>query len=150
MKRAFLIPTLVLCVLTFAPGPVAAAAAPEEAAVRRFVEELGAAFGHNDPAAIERMLTSDYTFVLPSGAVQNREQRLAPLKSGDLEYESVTYEDVSVRVHGDLAVVVARVVVKGKNKGNDIGGQFRSTLTLVKVKGQWQLVASQASSIGPP
>ena len=84
---------------------------------------------------------------ISAGIIQNKEQRLAPMRSGDLKYEFARYEEVNIRAYGNTAVVTARVAVKGQNKGADVSGQFRSTLTLVKLKGRWQLVASQANSI---
>ena len=122
----------------------------DERAVRHFIDEFAAAFNRNDAAALDRLTASDYTFVTPSGSIQNKEQRMAPMKSGNLKYESVKYEEVEVRLYGNTAVVTARVTVKGRNKGADISGQFRSTLTLVKMKAWWQLVASQANSIAQP
>jgi ketosteroid isomerase-like protein len=93
------------------------------------------------------MTTPDYTFVNQNGVVQKKEQRLAPIKSGNLKYESVKYEEVEVHIYGDAAVVTARVDVKGSNRGADISGQFRSTIMLVKVKGRWLMAASQANVI---
>jgi SnoaL-like protein len=46
-----------------------------------------------------------------------------------------------------MAIVTARVTVKSAINGAPLNGQFRSTLTLLKVKGMWELVASQASAI---
>jgi uncharacterized protein (TIGR02246 family) len=119
----------------------------DEGAIRQFVQELAAAFSHNDVAALDRVMTPDYSFVTPTGAVQTKEERLAPLKAGSLKYEQVIYDEVSVRSYGTMAVVVSHVAVKGKNNGVSVDGQFRATLTLAKTKGRWQMVASQANRI---
>lgn len=133
----------------FGQAKMASGDSTSESSVRRFISDFASAFNHNDAAALERLTAPGYTFVTPVGAVQNQEQRLAPMKAGDLRYESVQYEDMDIRVFGNMAVVTARVIVKGKNKATDIGGQFRSTLALAKIKGQWKLAASQASAIAP-
>lgn len=122
----------------------------EEQAVQRFVDDFAAAFSANDANAVDRLTTPDYTFVTPAGGVQSAEQRIAPLRSGDLKYESVKYDEVKIQIYGDAAVVTARVTVKSHLKGVDIGGLFRSTLTLIKNQGEWRLVASQASAIAQP
>ena len=150
MKRILLTAVLTLTALSAGYAAPAAKTAPkggDEGAIRQLINELAAAFTHNDAAALERLMTPDYTFVSPAGDVQTRTERLAPMKSGDLKNEQVIYDEVSIRTYGSTAVVVSHVAVKGKSKGTAVGGQFRATLMLVKTKGQWQMVASQASRI---
>jgi hypothetical protein len=65
----------------------------------------------------------------------------------DLKYDYAKYDEIQVRIYGEIAIVTARVTVKSELKGASLNGQFRSTLTLFKVKGMWELVASQASAI---
>ena len=119
----------------------------DEQTVRKFVDDFSAAFSHNDVAALDRMTVPDYTFVTPTGAIQNKEQRVAPIRSGALKYDYAKYDEIHVRIYGEMAIVTAHVTVKSQLKGAPLNGQFRSTLTLLKVKGNWELVASQASSI---
>jgi len=142
--------TFIALLPAFARRASAQVPAGEETAIQQFVDEFAAAFTANDAAAADRLTAPGYTFVTPAGGLQSGEQRLAPLRSGDLKYESVKYDEVKIRVYGDAAVVTARVTVKGTLKGNDISGLFRSTLTLVKLDGRWRLAASQASAIAQP
>ena len=118
----------------------------DEETVRKFVDDFSAAFSQNDAAALDRMTAPDYTFVTPTGTIQNKEQRVAPIRSGDLKYNYAN-DEIQVRIYGEMAIVTAHVTVKSELKGAPLNGQFRSTLTLFKVKGMWELVASQASSI---
>jgi uncharacterized protein (TIGR02246 family) len=115
--------------------------------VRKFFDDASAAFSRNDAAALESMMTPDYIFVNQNGVVQNRTQRLAPMKAGNLKYESVKYEEVAVHLYGDAAAVTTLVDVKGTNRGADISNRFRSTVMLVKLKGRWLMAASQANVI---
>jgi len=119
----------------------------DEEAVRKFFDDASAAFSRNDAAALESMMTPDYIFVNQNGVVQNRAQRLAPLKASNLKYESVKYEEVAVHLYGDAAAVTTLVDVKGTNRGADISNRFRSTVMLVKLKGRWLMAASQANVI---
>ncbi len=119
----------------------------DEQAVRKFIDELYKALGGNDAAALDRIYADNYTFVNESGEVTTKAPRLAAIRAGELKYESVSSEDVSVRLYGDTAVTTSRVTSKGQSKGQDISGQYRVTLTLVKMKGRWQLVAAQATRI---
>ncbi len=119
----------------------------QEQAVRQFINSFAAAFTANDTKTLDSLTASDYTFVAPNGDIQNKDQRYAPIKSGDLKYTSVKYTEVMVHLFGNTVTVTATVDVNSRLKGNDISGRFRSTLTLIKMTGKWMLVASQANKI---
>ncbi|MGI9166445.1 MAG: nuclear transport factor 2 family protein [Pyrinomonadaceae bacterium] len=119
----------------------------DEQAVRQLLNEISAALSRNDTAALDRIYADSYTLVNESGELTTKAPRLAAIKSGELKYESVGFDDVNVRLYGDTAVVTYRVTSKGQFKGQVIGGQFRATSTYVKMKGRWQLVAAQVTRI---
>lgn len=119
----------------------------DEQAIRQLLNEISAALGRADTAALDRIYADDYTLVNESGVLTTKAPRLAAIKSGELKYESVGFDEVSVRLYGDTAVATYRVASKGQSKGQAIGGQFRATSTYVKVKGRWQLVAAQVTRI---
>lgn len=102
--------------------------------------------------ALSMIEADEFTFVTPDGAIMNKEQDLATLRSGDLKYESVELQDVAVRVFGDTGVVTGRANVKGRIKTYDISGSYRYTVTFVRRAARWQAVASQMTRIqgGPP
>jgi ketosteroid isomerase-like protein len=119
----------------------------DEQAVRQLLNEISAALGRNDTAALDRIYADDYTLVNESGVLTTKAPRLAAIKSGELKYESVGFDEVNVRLYGNTAVATYRVTSKGQFKGQQIGGQFRATSTYVKMKGRWQLVAAQVTRI---
>jgi len=119
----------------------------DEQAVRQLLNEASAALGRNDAAALDRIYADDYTLVNESGVLTTKAPRLAAIKSGELKYESVSFEEVNIRLYGNTAVATFRVTSKGQTKGQEIGGQFRATSTYVKMKGRWQLVAAQVTRI---
>lgn len=119
----------------------------DEQAVRQLLNEISAALGRADTAALDRIYADDYTLVNESGVLTTKAPRLAAIKSGELKYESVGFDEVNVRLYGNTAVATYRVTSKGQFKGQEIGGQFRATSTYVKMKGRWQLVAAQVTRI---
>ncbi len=119
----------------------------DEQAVRQLLNEVSAALGRADTAALDRIYADNYTLVNESGVLTTKAPRLAAIKSGELKYESVSFDEVNVRMYGNTAVATYRVTSKGQSKGQDIGGQFRATSTYVKMKGRWQLVAAQVTRI---
>jgi len=66
---------------------------------------------------------------------------------GGLSYESFTFDEVDVRIYGDTAVVTGRQKQAGGFQGNDVGGEFRTTLVLVERDGRWLLAGWHASPI---
>ena len=120
---------------------------PDEQSVRKFVEDFATALSSNDVAALDRFTAPDYTFVNQTGIIQNKAVRFAPMKSGELKYQTVKYDQVQVHLFGNTAIVTTRVKTVARNKGVDAGGLFRSTLTLVRGAAGWRLVASQVTSI---
>jgi ketosteroid isomerase-like protein len=121
----------------------------DEQAVRQLLNDISAALTRNDTAALDRIYADDYTLVNESGVITTKAPRLAALKSGELKYESVSFDDVNIRLYGNTAVATYRVTSKGQFKGQEIGGQFLATSTYVKMKGRYQLVAAQVTRIAP-
>jgi ketosteroid isomerase-like protein len=119
----------------------------DEQAVRQLLDELYAALGRNDVAALDQVYADDYTFVNESGILTTKAPRLAAIKSGELKYESVSFEDAKIRLYGNTAVATYRVNLKAQFKEQEITGPIQVTVTLVKIKGRWQVVAAQATSI---
>ncbi len=116
-----------------------------EQAVRNVLDEAGAALARNDTAALDRIYADDWTFVSPFGALVTKEQRLAALRSGNLKYESVTRDEMNVRMYGKTAVALQ--TSKAQSGGQDASGQYRVTMVLVKKNGRWQIVAQQATRV---
>ncbi|HET9530937.1 MAG TPA: nuclear transport factor 2 family protein [Blastocatellia bacterium] len=119
----------------------------DEQAVLQVFKQVSAALNRSDTAALDRIYADDYTLINESGELTTKAPRLAAIKSGELKYESVVFDEVKVRLYGDTAVLIYRVTSKGQSRGQDIGGQFRATSTYVKLKGHWQLVAAQVTRI---
>ncbi len=126
---------------------VTASAQHDSVAVRKAVQQVAQAFDTNDPALFDKLTTNDYTFVAPNGAIQTKAQRLTPMRSGVLHYTSSKYDEIAVHVYGSTAVATARVIVHATMGANDVSGTFRATQVLVRVKGHWLMVASQASAL---
>ncbi len=98
-------------------------------------------------AASDRIFADDFTFTNPYGEIMTKEQRIAEIKPGGIQFMAYTADDVKVRVYGDTAVVTSRATLKGKRGDRDISGQNRIILVFVNKDGHWQAVASQSTPI---
>jgi len=150
MKRILVVAMLVAAfsfVFSQTPRTSANQKGSDEQAVRQLLNEASAALSRNDTAALDRIYADSYTLTNENGVVLTKAPRLAAIKSGELKFESVVFDDVNIRLYGNTAVATFRVTSKAQFKGQEAGGQFRGTSTYVKMKGRWQLVAAQTTRI---
>jgi len=101
---------------------------------------------HADAAALARLYADDFIGVGPSGTVRTKPQVIADFMSGALNFQSITTDDVQVRVYGNTAVETGRSTMKGQDKGRPVPQETRFTRVWVKQKGHWLLVANHYSS----
>src|SRR5436305_13625280 len=79
-----------------------------EEAIRRLDNERIQAQIHADATALDRIYAADFIGVGPSGRVRTKPQMLSDFTSGDLKFQSITTDDVQVRVYGNTAVETGR------------------------------------------
>ena len=120
-----------------------------ESDVKKMVTEYAAAMAKNDMAAFDKATTDNFMFVGNDGTVSTKAERLESMKSGATKYESLTYDDLTVRVkpEGDAAIVIGKATVKGMNMGKPIDGANRVTQVWGKTKDGWKMVTLQATKI---
>lgn len=145
MKRSILLLMIVFAASTFVSGQK-----NSEEAVGKVLDNVVAALNKNDAAALEKIYADDYSLVSPSGMISGKAERIAEIKNGVTKYESYSIDERKIRVHGDAAVTTSRATIKGMSNKQDISGQYRITAMLAKIKGNWQIVAAQATRIGEP
>jgi len=121
----------------------------------RLGKEWAAAELRGDTASLGRILADDFIAVGPRGFMLTKEQWLSRHDSGSLTYEGFEWNEVTVRVHGNAAVMIgrqtARAVYEDGDVRHEIRDQFRATLVFVDQEGRWLLLGLQLSPIaGPP
>ena len=153
MKRILLmmvmmlaLPALILCQTD---GKNADKKGGDEQAVKQMINDLAAALGRNDVAALDRIYAADYMVTNENGEMSDKATRLAAIKSGALKFESVVFSEIKVNVYGDAAVARFRGTSKVQPSGGaqPLGGDLRVTTTLVKTKGRWQVVAAHVTRV---
>jgi hypothetical protein len=143
MKTATLI---VLVAVLACRLSVAQTAAQEE--VLQFELDACKAFLDADPAALERVLTPDFTLTLSNGDVSTRADEINELRSGKVRYDVFENYDMIARLYGDnMAVVLGKTRVKGRTEGKPFDRVVQFTDTLIKRDGRWQLAAGHVSRL---
>src|SRR5262245_58927526 len=84
----------------------------------RVEEEWGRAMVANDADAIGRYMADDWTIIGADGSVNDKETFLGLVRSGALTHDVMDFDDNTVRVYGDTAVVIARGVSGGQYRGH--------------------------------
>ena len=114
--------------------------------IRKLDKERIQAQIHGDVAALKRIYADDFIGVGPSGTVRTKPQVISDFTSGDLRFQSITTDDVRVRVYENAAVETGLSTMNGQDKGNAVPHDTRFTRVWVKQHGSWRLVANHYSS----
>ena len=121
---------------------------PAQNDVLQFERDACKAFLDADPAALERVLTPDFTLTLSNGDVSTRADEINELHSGKVHYDVFENYDMVARVYGeDIAVVLGKTRVKGTADGRPFNRVVQFTDTLIKRDGRWQLAAGHVSRL---
>jgi uncharacterized protein (TIGR02246 family) len=117
-----------------------------EQAIRQLDNERIQAQVGADAVALDRIYADDFIGVGPSGTVRTKAQVLSDFTSGDLKFQSITTDEVQVRVYGNTAVETGLSTMIGQDKGKAVPRDTRFTRVWVKEQGRWRLVANHYSS----
>lgn len=101
-----------------------------------------------DIVTARRLHADDFQLINPNGGTLSKEQYLADIASGALDYKEWEPEEIQVRLYKNFAVIRykahLRVSVKG-SAGRSVN--FWHTDLYEKRKGSWQIVWSHATLI---
>jgi len=123
------------------------------ALVRQAIE----AQGNFDPAALEKIYTTDYVEISPVGEVDLREKAIGFYKpqanKGDSETKTIAAADeISIRSYKYFAVIIARITFSQAR--NEFASRplasFRATYVCRKENGVWKISSMHSTGIRPP
>src|SRR5947209_4883918 len=144
MRRTLVIAVLVLTAASIALGQKQSPRRDQRRSVEQAIRQLDheriqAQIGA-DAVALDRIYADDFIGVGPSGTVRTKAQVISDFTSGDLKFQSITTDDVQVRVYGNTAVETGRSTMNGQDRGKAVPRDTRFTRVWVKQLGRWQLV----------
>ena len=103
---------------------------------------------NSDMEAFGDLWATDYILTNRSGKIRTKSDRIAILKSGELDYLDIQRTDTEIRISGDTAIVTGQTKVKIKRQGREFDLlPARFTSTFIKRDGRWQLFARHACEI---
>ncbi len=149
MRKTFVIAVLVFFTASISFGQKQGARRSSKVAVEQAIrqidnERIQAQIGA-DAAALDRIYSDDFIGIGPSGTVRTKPQVIADFTSGELKFQSITTDDVQVRVYGNTAVETGRSTMVGQDKGKTVPRDNRFTRVWIKKAGRWRLAANHYS-----
>src|ERR1041384_8766984 len=149
MKLALFIAVLFLTVAPMGVGQEQSARDTNRTSVeeniRKVDNERIQAQVHADATALDRIYADDFIGVGPSGTVRTKPQVISDFTSGELNFQSITTDEVQIRIYGNTALETGRSTMIGKDKGKAVPRDNRFTRVWVKQQGRWRLVANHYS-----
>ncbi|HJR08648.1 MAG TPA: nuclear transport factor 2 family protein [Pyrinomonadaceae bacterium] len=148
-----------LLLLSFAPLSHAAATPPVdfkvkvEQEINTLLRQFTEAQKNYDAAKLDEILAPDYVEISPAGEVDPRAKVLsfyAPEKKAARGGELTSYEldEITSRIYGDTAIVVARLPFTMKTPdGQTMSRAMRCTFVCRKVRGKWRIASAQYTGI---
>ena len=124
----------------------AAQTSPAEKAVMQAIDQINDAFQRRDVKAYEGLTTADFVRVVSNGRVFSRTEWLKTVAGA--ERGPGKYDDVSVRVYGDGAVVTYRNMPAAANGQPGAAGWL--TRVMAREGTQWRLAFAQSTDLKPP
>ena len=108
-----------------------------------------AAMVKGDRAALEKLIADDVTYIHSTALLENKEQFLKSVTSGNIDYVSIvpSEPDWKIRVSGNTAIVNGVAAVNVVDTGKDRKIRIRFTTVQVNRGGAWQLAAWQSTVI---
>jgi ketosteroid isomerase-like protein len=118
-----------------------------EQVILKVEQEWEDALIQSDIAALDRVYADSLIYTHSSGSVDDKATYIGNIKSGVTKYESMKRDDIKVGVYGDTALVNCHWQVYVTARGDKITTNARYLHVYVKQKGQWRMVAHQATRI---
>jgi ketosteroid isomerase-like protein len=113
----------------------------------RVTEAWDRAMVSNDPDAIGLFMAADWMIIGPDGSLGDRASFLESVRSGDLTHDVMETHEPSIRVYGDVAVVISRGVSGGRYRAEPFHLVERVSCVFVREQGRWRCVLTHLSPI---
>jgi hypothetical protein len=136
------------------PGPLAPAAsalaleaAKAEQALQKAEKERFDAMVKADLGALDRLLGPELTYTHSNAQVQDKNNFIGDIRTKAIRYLSIEPSDIHVVLFGTTAVVTGSAAVHVIQNGNDLTIKIRYTNLQLNRRGEWQMVAWQATRL---
>jgi hypothetical protein len=142
-RRHLALPALALGMLAATPAlaPLAFAATGDEAAVAKDTEAYRVGLMAGDAKALGALTAPELSYSHSDGHIEDKTTFVANASNGKTKWLSLVFNDTTVRIVGDAAIVRYKFV--GENQTGDKKNDVNLGILMVwqKQHGQWKLLA---------
>lgn len=150
MRRSTWLPVLLASVVTAMPSQAQQAPAAVKEAIQAVENEWATAYLKHDASILDRILDKDYyIYVADNGETVTKRMEMDSQKTSKAVFTSVSNPVLSVRLQGDVAIVLGRYVAKGTENGKPFSEDNPWQTIFAKRDGKWVAIASFTAP-GPP
>jgi ketosteroid isomerase-like protein len=108
---------------------------------------LGCRAPARDTAFIESILADEFVGTYDDGSRADKKRELALAAAFNQQIDASRLEDFTIQLHGDMAVVMFTLHLRGPMQGRPTELALRYLDVWVRRDGRWQCVASQSTRI---
>lgn len=108
-------------------------------------DHLHRAERERDVGFLQQVLADEFVAGTSRGDVLNKAGLLARVSSPDFKYDELHSDGVQIREYGNVAIMTDHTTVRGTDKGERFGGDFRFVRVFVRRHGEWQIVLAQGT-----
>jgi hypothetical protein len=126
-----------------APGMASGAAEKE---VLQTLDAVDQATDQHDKAALDHLMADEFIYHGSNGIAQNKAQSIAQSAAGGTAWKGRKYDNVKVRIYGDIAVVTGSTELLGTSADFKSGGRL-FTRIFVRRGGRWQDLGGQMTLV---
>jgi ketosteroid isomerase-like protein len=117
-----------------------------EQLLRQMNDDWTKALVRADRVTLDRIMADDFFFAYPMEG-DDKAQFIGDVVSGDVKVESLTRENITVRIWGDTAVLTGRDSARWSYQGRDFSGHYKVINVYARRESEWRLVSVQACPI---
>jgi ketosteroid isomerase-like protein len=120
-----------------------------ETQIRTCETRLYAAMLASDVAELDALIADELLFVGPTGELATKAMDLELHRTGGTKFHELVPQELVIQVCSEqLAIVAAKIALRGTYLGNDFAGDFRYLRVWGHGEQGWQIVGGSVSPIG--
>ena len=128
-------------------APAHPVASADENEIAQLEDQCLLATLHGDTDFPEKYFAENYTQIALGGNLTGKADQIRFRKTGAISYEALDLKDRTIRIYGEVAVVVMHSYAKYTANGRLIEGDFRATRVWHRQNGEWKIVAFQTNKV---
>lgn len=100
-----------------------------------------------DTTALAEVVSEDMNFVSPTGTILTRPEVVAAFEAGTMRIERMDCSEISIRIYGDMGILMYRAMAKTRMGDTVLEGDTRSTSVYVRNGDSWKMVSQHQSRV---